>query len=473
VLRHIEMTSGKGTWQVNGNSTRRVRIEAAGEGVVAHVGLHALGAFADRLGVGDALSARIPPSGERLPVHDRGKVLTQAMLMLAGGGESCADIEALRAQERLFGSVPSDSTLYRTFRQIAPATVAGLREAMASIRAQVWRRSSVTNNDEPVILDIDATLVEVHSENKPGTAPTYKRGFGFHPMLCFADATGEALAASLRPGNAGANTVADHLGVLDDAVAQLPAEVAVGHRPGENAALVARPVVVRTDSAGCTHGFVAGCRARNIGFAVVARSNKQVAAAISRTYTETGPTPWLPARRQDGEVREGAQVAELTDLVDLSGWPEGIRLIVRREPLHPGAQQTLLPSTQFRYWGHYTDQTGDPVTLDATMRAHAHVEDHIRRLKDSGLCRFPFTNLDANRAWLATVCFASDLVRWFQLLCLRGHLAHAEPKTLRWRLWHAPARLIRHARQDIVRILDGWPDAPAILAAHARIAALT
>jgi len=458
---------------VNGNSTRRVRIEAAGDGVVAHVGLHALGAFADRLGVGDALSAWIPPAGERLPLHDRGKVLTQAMLMLAGGGESCADIEAFRAQERLFGAVASDSTLYRTFRQIDRATLAGLWEAMASVRAQVWRRSSVTNTTDPVILDIDATLVEVHSENKEGTAPTYKHGFGFHPMLCFADATGEALAARLRPGNAGANTVADHLAVLDDAVAQLPPEVAAGHRPGDAASGVARAVVVRTDSAGCTYGFVAGCRDRNIGFAVVARSTAQVTAAISRTFTECGPTRWAPARRQDGKVRDGAQVAELTDLVDLTDWPDGTRLIVRREPLHPGAQQSLFPSTEFRYWGHYTDQDGDPVTRDAAMRAHAHVEDHIRRLKDSGLCRFPFTSGDANRAWLATVCFAGDLVRWFQLLCLTGQLARAEPKALRWRLWHAPARLIRHARRDIVRILDGWPDAPAILAAHAHIAALT
>jgi hypothetical protein len=473
VLRSIERSNGKGTWQVNGNSTRRVRIEAGGEGVVAHAGLHALGALADRLGLGDALSARIPPAGERLPVHDRGKVLTQAMLMLAGGGESCADIEALRAEERLFGAVPSDSTTYRTFRQIDAATLGGLWEAMAGVRAEVWRRSSVTNTPEPVVLDIDATLVDVHSENKEGTAPTYKRGFGFHPMLCFADATGQALAARLRPGNAGANTVADHLGVLDDAVAQLPPQVAAGHRPGDPAGLVARSVVVRTDSAGCTHGFVHGCRDRNIGFAVVARSTKDIAAAISRTFTQTGTSRWAPACRQDGEVREGAQVAELTDLVDLSGWPDGTRLVVRREPLHPGAQQTLLPSTQFRYWGHYTDRDGDPVSLDATVRAHAHVEDYIRRLKDSGLCRFPFTSLAANRAWLAIVCFAGDLVRWFQLLCLHGQLARAEPKSLRWRLWHAPARLIRHARRDVVRILDGWPDAPAVLAAHAAIAALS
>jgi hypothetical protein len=259
--------------------------------------------------------------------------------------------------------------------------------------------------------------------------------------------------------------------VLDDAIGQLPAEVAVGHRCGDDPDVAARRVVVRTDSAGCTHGFVHGCGDPNIGFAVVARSSKQVAAAISRTFTDT-VSRWAPARRQDGEVRDGAQVAELTDLVDLSHWPDGTRLIVRREPLHPGAQQTLFPSTEFRYWGHWTDQPGDPVTLDTTMRAHAHVEDHIRRLKDSGLCRFPFADLDANQAWLAVVCFAADLVRWFQLLCVTGHLARAEPKTLRWRLWHAPARLIHHARQDIVRILDGWPDADAIVAAHTRIAAL-
>jgi hypothetical protein len=324
-----------------------------------------------------------------------------------------------------------------------------------------------------VVLDIDATVVEVHSENKVGTAATYKGGFGFHPMLCFADATGEALAARLRPGNAAANDATDHLAVLDDAIAQLPTEIAAGHQPGDPATRAGRAVVVRADSAGCTAGFVAGCRDRNIGFAVVARSTKRVAAAISRTFTEPD-SRWAPARRQSGEVRDGAQVAELTDLVEQppKGFPADVRLIVRREPLHPGAQQSLFASTEFRYWGHWTDQDGDPVDLDTSMRAHAHVEDHIRRLKDSGLCRFPFTNGDANRAWLTVVCFAGDLVRWFQLLCLPGPLARAEPKTLRWRLWHAPARLIRHARQDIVRILEGWPDAHAIVAAHTHIAAL-
>jgi Transposase DDE domain group 1 len=455
---------------VNANSTVPVVVEAGGSQVVAHVGLHALGAFADRLGLGDSLSARILVTGERLPLHDRGKVLTQAILMLAGGGEACADIEHLRAQPDLFGLVPSDSTLYRTFRQIDPSTLAGLWEAMASVRAQVWRRSAATTSSDTVVLDIDASLHQIHSENKQETAANYKGGFGFHPIYCFADATGETLSVRLRPGNAGANNIADHVAVLDAAIAQLPEEIAAGHRPGDDPSLMRRQIQVRVDSAGCTE-FVWHCRQRNVGFAVVARSNASIHAAISRIAWDDDT--WEPALCQDGDERPGATVAELTDLVDLSDWPEGTRLIVRREPLHPGAQQSLFPSTTFRYWGHYTDATGDPANLDVHMRAHAHVEDNIGRLKDSGAARFPFVDIDANRAWLAVVCFADALVRWFQLLCLTGALAVAQPKTLRWELWHAPARFVHRARRRIVRILDCWPTTATLLEAYQRIALIT
>jgi hypothetical protein len=455
---------------VQATSAVRVRIEGGGDGAVGHVGLHALGAFGDRLGLPQALSAAVPWAGERAPVHDRGKVLVHAMLMIAGGGNSCADVEHLRVEDRLFGDVASDSTTYRTFTNIGPKVRADLEGAFGSVRCQVWARSSVTNNDDPVVLDIDASLVQIHSENKAGTAATYKGGFGFHPMFCFADATGETLASLLRPGNAGANNIADHLTVLDSAVAQLPSDVAAGHHPGDDPALVERAVMVRTDSAGCTNGFVTGCRDRNIGFAVVARRSTQIHAALLKTMVTD--TAWTPAVTQTGDKRNGAAVIELTDRVDLSGWPDGTRLIVRRELLHPGAQRSLFPSETFRYWGHYTDQAGTPVDLDVTMRAHARVEDHIRRLKASGLERFPFTDLDANRAWLATVGHAADLVRWFQLLCVSGPLAAAEPKTLRWRLWHSPARVIRKGRGHVVRLLDGWPDTHAILGAYERIAAL-
>jgi len=352
---------------VNGNSTRRVVVEPGGTGVVAHVGLHALGSFADRLGLGDALSSRIPWSGAGVPIHDRGKVLVQAALILSGGGESCLDIEHLRIGGDLFGSVPSDTTVARTFHEITSSTRSGIAEAMAEIRAEVWSRSSTTTGTDPVLLDIDASLVEIHSENKEQTAPTFKGGFGFHPLFCFADATGETLSALLRPGNAGSNTVADHITVLDDAIAQLPAHIAAGHHEGDHSDLVQRDIIMRADSAGCTEDFLEACRARNVGFYVSARRNAQVTAAI---FDAIGiEEVWLPAVAQDGELKEGAAVAELTSLIDGAKFPSRTRLIIRREPLHPGAQRSLFPSLDYRYWGFYTDQDGDPRALDATMRS--------------------------------------------------------------------------------------------------------
>ncbi|MDH3296430.1 MAG: transposase, partial [Acidimicrobiia bacterium] len=226
-----------------------------------------------------------------------------------------------------------------------------------------------------------------------------------------------------------------------------------------------------------TKAFATGLRARNIGFAVVARSQTAVTAAI--TAANEDPGRWQPAVDQhdnQAKVTNGglqAAVCDVLDLVDLTGWPEGTRLVIRRQPDHPGAQTTLLPDLEYRFWGHYTDQDGDAVELDRLMRAHAHVEDHIERLKNTGLERFPFTDWEANQAWLQTVMWAADLVAWFQLLCLVGPLARAKPRRLRWTLWHAPARIITTARRDIVRILDGWPTANDIVAAYQAIAALT
>ncbi|MHB1774083.1 MAG: IS1380 family transposase [Acidimicrobiales bacterium] len=452
-------------------SAVRVKVEAGGSGVVAHVGLHALGSFADRLGLADSLSSVIRAGTGRRPVHDRGKVLVQVALMLAGGGETCADIEHLRCEADLFGFVPSDSTVHRSFHELGGALLSDIAGAIAEVRRTVWERSAVTKGQGPVFLDIDASLVEIHSEKKAGTAPTYKGGFGFHPILCCADATGEALSGLLRPGNAGSNTVTDHVVVLEQALAQLPASVQAGHRPGDGSELVEHPIVVRTDSAGSTAGFVAALVGRNIGFMTVAATNRQIQAAIMDA--EGIEQVWPQALCQDGTQREGSAVCELTDLVDLSSWPVGTRLIVRREPLHPGAQRSLFPSLHFRYWGFYADQAGDPVGLDVLMRAHAHVENHIERLKDSGLCRFPFSDFEANANWMTAVMLSADLVRWFQLLCLEGYWQSACPKALRWAIFHAPARIVSSARRRIVRLLDGWPSAEAILAAYLRLELIT
>ncbi len=458
---------------MHGTSAADWQVEGSGDQVAPHVGLGLMAAFADRIGLGDCLSAAVPWRGERAFAHDRGKVLVHAGLMLAGGGESCADVETLAAggDRPLLTGVCSDTTLWRTLNQdLTPAVVDAVWAALADVRAKVWARSSATTGNDPIVLDIDASLVEIHSENKQGAAAHFKRGFGFHPMFCFADATGEALAAVLRPGNAAANNIADHETVLDQAIAQLPAETAVGHRPGDDPTLVNRAIRVRTDSAGCTR-FVWSCRARNIGFSVVARTTAAIHAALLKLHVDDDAwTPLIDERT--GEPRDDAYVADITRLVDLEGWPPGTKLIVRRERRHPGAQHSLFPSELWRYWGHYTDHTGTPALLDADMRAHAHVEQHIARLKDSGLNRMPFRSFDANQAWLALVCWAADLVRWFQLLCLPGALARATPKTLRWRIFHAPARAIRTGRRLVVRLLDDWPDTPALLAAHAAITRL-
>ncbi len=458
----------KGTSKVNGTSTRRVRVEAGGTGVVSHVGLHALGAFADRLGLGDAVSHVI---GQRaMLVHDRGKVVVQTALVLAGGGESCADIEHLRAEPTLFGFVPSDSTVHRAFHEITSEARTAVAAAVARIRAEVWSRSAATKVG-PVILDIDASLVEVHSENKEGTAPTYKGGFGFHPIFCFADATGEALSGMLRPGNAGSNTTADHICLLDQAIAQLSAEVRAGHEAGDDASLVRREVICRTDSGGTTAGFMAALRTRDVRFFTSAMTNTEVRSAILDAIGIE--EAWVPAITKNGEERDGASVCELTSLVELSGFPEGTRLIVRREPLHPGAQRSLFPSLEYRYWGFYTDVEGEVAELDLTMRQHAHVENHIARLKDSGLCRLPFSDFEANASWMAVVMLAADLVAWLHLLCLDGHWSSARSKALRWGPFHAPGRIIRAGRRTLVRVLEHWPGAEALLGAYRRSTALT
>ena len=251
-----------------------------------------------------------------------------------------------------------------------------------------------------MVLDIDASLHrDPLGEQGAGTGPNYKGGFGFHPIYCFADATGETLAVRLRPGNAGANNVADHVAVLDAAIAQLPdrdrRRPPRRRRPRPGAP---RPSQVRVDSAGCTD-FVWRCRARNVGFAVVARSNAARSTPPSAGSPCDRTTSGSRRVRQDGDERARApRWPKLTELVDLSDWPDrhpadrAPRTAAPRRPAEP------VPLRDVPLLGSlHRPAAGDPVELDVHMRAHAHVEDHIRRLKDSGATRFPFVDFDANR----------------------------------------------------------------------------
>ena len=217
----------------------------------------------------------------------------------------------------------------------------------------------------------------------------------------------------LRPGNAAANDIADHLEVVDAAVTALPGEHAAGHRGGDEPGLAQRPLVARIDSAGCSATLAAGLRDRNIGFMVTARSTGQTTAAAAKSPAD--PDLWAPAETNpEHRDRRRAKAADLNHLVDVSSWPEGTRPVVRREPLHSAAQRSLFGSENFRCHRFYTDQPGAAARLDKQMRSHADIEDTIARLEHSGLARMPFTDWHANNTWAALHMAGLAPVGWFQ-----------------------------------------------------------
>jgi hypothetical protein len=435
---------------------RRFTVEVAsdGEGVVSHAGAALLAEAADRLGLTRALSGDLAPMRQRRGGHDPGRVVRDLAVMLADGGDCLSDLRAVRDQQPLFGAVASNATAFRVIDEIArdPALVAAVRDARACARARAWAAGAAP---ERIIIDIDATLITAHSD-KDGAAGTFKGGFGFHPLLAYLDETREALAGVLRPGNAGANTASDHLRVLDLALEQLGQTDASG------------PIVVRTDSAAATHQFTDELRAAQINFVMGYDLTEAVRAAIL-TLPEAA---WAPAIGQDGENRDGAWVAEISDRLELSTWPDGTRVIVRRERPHPGAQLSFTDHDGHRFLATLTDLDGDPVELERLHRARASAEDRIRAAKQTGLENLPFRDFDHNAVWLELSLIAQDLTAWTQHLTLDGELARCEPKTLRYRLLHTAGRLAFHAHRATLRLQRTWPWAHQLAAAFARLAAL-
>jgi hypothetical protein len=309
-------------------------------------------------------------------------------------------------------------------------------------------------------IDLDATLITAHSDDKDGAAPTYKRGWGFHPLLGYldrSDGLGESLGGMLRSGNAGSNTAADHIDCFEACLAALPC------LPAEV------ELVVRADTAGCTHGFLDYVRQAGVGFSVGFPVTADVRDAIRGTPDDA----WVPATRQSGEIREGAAVAEITGRLDLSKYPEGSRVIVRREPLHPGAQLTIADIDGVRFTAFLTDRPdADLALLDVRHREHAHVEDRIRGAKDTGARNLPCDTFERNAVWLQLVMMAQDLLVHTQTLTLDGKLRTAEPKTLRYQLLHTPARISRSGRRLLLRIQHDWPWAKQLVAAFNRLWAL-
>ncbi len=443
-------------------ASRQVTVTDDGRGVVSHVGALLVAELADRLGFTEALSAGMAHTRQRRSAHDPGVVLTHLAVMLVDGGDCLSDLAVLRDQPDLFGTVASNPTAWRVIDSIHVDGLEAMRTARAIARERAWAAGA---RPDEIVLDLDATLVTAHSE-KEDAAPNYKHGFGFHPLHCYLHATGEALAAKLRPGNAGSNDAADHIEVLDAALAQLPGEVRAGHQPGDDTQATVE-ILVRTDSAGATHDFIDALIERDLRFSVGFALSDPVQQAI----LAVDETAWSPARNQTGEERDGADVVELD--VALTGWPEDLRVICRRERPHPGAQFRFTDHNGYRFQCFITNQTDtDIAALEARHRQHAGVEDLIRCAKQTGLENFPFRDLVPNMAWLELVLAAQDLTAWTQLLCLDGPLRYAEPKKLRYTLLHVAARLARTARRTTVRVQHTWPWAHELVDAFTKLRAL-
>ncbi len=419
MLRSNKNPREKGTSKVKRTNARPpLSVTADGRGIAAHAGTRLLAEMADFTGLNEAMRNALAPTVRRSRRHDPGRVLVDLALMLADGGDCLSDLAVLRDQPTLFGSVASTPTAFRVIDSVDADRLAAIRMARAKARARAWEAGlSPPATHSPLILDIDATMVVTYTE-KDGAGPTYKGGFGFHPLTCFLDATNEALAVLLRPGNASAHNADDHVAVLDLALAQLPV-APKGPDPLSGVAML-----VRTDAAGASHAFLDALVERGIEFSVGMEMREPMRLGILALDEKE----WTEAITAEGEIREGADVAEITDLVDLSHWPAGTRAIVRREEPHPGAQFNLFDPDGWRHQVFITNSLDADITyLEARHRGHARVEDRIRCAKDTGLRSLPFADYANNACWVELVCMAQDLFAYTQGLVLAARWPGPNP----------------------------------------------
>jgi len=444
-----------------------ITVSADGQGVVSQAGALLLLEAVRVTGLGEGLSAGQARWRAPRAVHDPGKILTDLVVALALGGDCLADIAVLRSQPDLAGPVASDpvvSRLITTLAADAPRALRAIRKARAAARERAWTLAAdrAPGMDGSLIpLDIDATIVIAHSE-KEQAAPTWKKTFGFHPLAAFADhgaaAAGEALAIMLRPGNAGSNTAAEHIEVTRLALAQLPRRLR-------------RKVLIRTDSGGGTHDFLAWLASpgRRLHYSVGMTVTEDMHQAILSLPDRI----WEPAYDAGGQVRPGAWVAELTGLLDLTAWPAGMRVIVRKERPHPGAQLRFTDIDGHRVTCFATDATtGQLADLELRHRRRARCEDRIRCAKDTGLRGLPLHGFGQNQIWCELVAMACELLAWMQMLALDGPARAWEPKRLRLRLFSAAGRLVRGGRRLRLRFAASWPWATQITTAITRLQAL-
>jgi len=450
---------------VNGNRRmRRLRVVAGSESLISSAGGALLIETAAAVGLDQALSEGLRPWRGRRAVHDPGKVLVDLAVAVALGGDCLADVAVVRAQPDLFGDVASDPTVSRLVAVLAidaPAALAAVRQARAQARERLWQLSPPVGTDGPIVVDLDATIVLAHSE-KEGATPTWKRTFGFHPLLAFLDhGPGELVSSSpvccgwarRRP-----TTPPTTSACLPTRSPSSQPSSGPGCWSGVTAAPASTPSSTTCTNSGCTTGS---------GSTPTSRSLMRSVSCPGKH----GAPPWTvmvsPERARRSPNSPATSGPRATP-----GHP-GMRVMARRERPHPGAQLRLTDADGWRITLFATNVKGGRIADHELLhRRRARCEDRIRCAKDTGLRNLQ--SFAANQLWLEIVALAGDLLAWTQHLALTDTPARTwEPKRLRLRLLNIAGRVITSARQRSLRLPRGWPWNDPLLAGHARLHTLT
>ena len=471
---------------------QRLDVRADEKNLIGHAGVVLLRKVADRTGLTLALSAALP-KGSGPGWRDRGMALIVLACAIALGATNVLEAEQLQGHwRRLFPRPVSDSTLRRTLEAVDGPVAARIERVRAAVRRVVWTWLALRPGGFPwikvagrrltgwYVLDLDATIVACTSA-KEGAAGTFKGSFGHMPLGAWVANTRECVAMLLRPGNAPPNDVADHKTVLAAALRQLPLPLW-------------SKLLVRIDGAAFSHEVLnhleslttSRCRVRWVTGWAINTTDEDAIALLPESV-------WTAALRQDGAVHEikgpdggwiSYQVAEITGVRDLTGWPRGMRLIVRRvKPSRRDAKKLTAfeKRTGWRYQivatnipAHQglsgTPGSGQAWFVDCLYRDHAEVEDRVKAIKQVGLGLLPSKSWQLNSAWILAATIAADLDAWTRLLLLRDEpeLQRAEPETIRTKLYHLPARLTAHARRRTLHLDHTWPWAAAFTTAWQR-----
>ena len=407
---------------------RNLSVAPDAEGLIGHAGAVLLRKLADQCGLTSALGAALGRAG-KFPLIDRGIALVSMAVAIALGATSMNDITLLTHQEPVFGAAPSDTTVRRTLELADPRTLDKIARARAAVRAHVWSLICATPAGFPwlsvagkllagwLVIDLDATLITAHSD-KEGAAPTFKKGYGFHPLGAWCANTAESLAMLLRPGNAGSNTFTDHAAVLTAALRQIPRRMR-------------SRLLVRVDGAGASHELIthllslAG-RCRTVLFScgwAITEADEQAIGLLPAAA-------WQAGLDQDGAVQEDKHVAEITHLLSrAAGWPAGLRWIVRRTKPSRRQARNLTAFERATGWRYSIIVTNIPAArgiggvpgshhpqfIDVLHREHAVVEDRVRTNKAMGLRNLPSKTWQVNCGWVLAANLAADLSAWCRL----------------------------------------------------------